>query len=148
MAGTVHESPLVNQLVVGVAYDEPTKASATGATAGSPGVWTPAGCEVPETTGELSGVTASPATVWGVGEYVVAADGNEVYWTGTAWAAGRAPAPPPPGGEVAYDPADYTVEDVKAYVEDHPDEAAAVLDAERAGSDRSTLVSWLEAQTA
>lgn len=43
-----------------------------------------------------------------------------------------------------YDPADYTVEDVKAYVEDNPDERDAVLEAERGGKDRVTLVEWLE----
>jgi hypothetical protein len=37
-----------------------------------------------------------------------------------------------------------TVDEVKAYVSTHPERAAAALDAERAGRNRSTLVGWLE----
>lgn len=45
-----------------------------------------------------------------------------------------------------YDPADSGVAEVKAYVQEHPDTAPAVLEQERAGKDRSTLVEWLEGQ--
>jgi hypothetical protein len=38
---------------------------------------------------------------------------------------------------------DGTIEEVKAYVEAHRDEVQAVLDAERGGKQRSTLLSWL-----
>lgn len=64
-------------------------------------------------------------------------------WTG----AGEVEPPPevePPGG---YDPGDDTVADVQAYVEANPGERQAVLAAERAGKDRSTLVAWLEEQS-
>lgn len=45
-----------------------------------------------------------------------------------------------------YDPSEHTVDEVKSYVEEHPDECEAVLDAEQEGKDRITLVEWLEAQ--
>jgi hypothetical protein len=49
------------------------------------------------------------------------------------------------GGEVtpAYDPGDDTVADVQAYVDANPDQRAAVLKAEKAGKNRTTLVDWL-----
>ena len=53
-------------------------------------------------------------------------------------------ASPAPVVEDAYDPGDYTVAEVQAYVRDHPDERETVLDAETAGKNRVTLVSWLE----
>jgi hypothetical protein len=43
-----------------------------------------------------------------------------------------------------YDPADHTVEEVKAYVEEHPDELEAVHEAEVEGKNRVTLIEWLE----
>ena len=43
----------------------------------------------------------------------------------------------------AYDPADHTVAEVEEYVNANPDQAQAVLDAEIAGKNRSTLVDWL-----
>jgi hypothetical protein len=46
-----------------------------------------------------------------------------------------------------YDPGEHTVDEVKAYVEAHPDERQAVLDAETAGKARSTLLAWLEEPT-
>lgn len=46
-----------------------------------------------------------------------------------------------------YDPADHHVDEVKAYVEENPDEAEVVLQAETAGKNRSTLVAWLEEQS-
>lgn len=47
--------------------------------------------------------------------------------------------------EDSYDPADYSVEDVKAFVEANPDQKEAVLASEKAGKNRSTLVAALEA---
>lgn len=44
----------------------------------------------------------------------------------------------------AYDPSEHNVEEVKAHVEENPAEAAAVLEAEKAGDARVTLVSFLE----
>jgi hypothetical protein len=43
-----------------------------------------------------------------------------------------------------YDPGEYTVAQVQAYVQQHPEQAGAVLESERTGRDRSTLVAWLE----
>lgn len=140
MSGTVWDVPNLNSFVVGVEYDEPTKPSATGAVAGTPGTFTPAGAEVPENPSEVSGLTASPATTWLPGQYIVTVDKSEFYWNGTIWAAGRALAE----GDVAYDPGEDTVDDVKAYVDANPDQGAAVLQAERDGKNRSTLVGWLE----
>ena len=58
----------------------------------------------------------------------------------------RAANPPADQGD-SYDPADHTVDNVKLHVEKHPDELEAVLQAETAGKNRSTLVDWLEAQS-
>ncbi len=77
----------------------PDQAYATGATAGIPGTWTPAGCIVPANqtsviTGSPVTVVASPATNWTVGQYVqtqTAGVGGRVYWNGTAWVAGAHP---------------------------------------------------------
>ena len=44
-----------------------------------------------------------------------------------------------------YDPGDHTVDEVKIYADENPEEAQSLLDAERAGKDRTTLVSYLEA---
>ena len=43
-----------------------------------------------------------------------------------------------------YDPGDYTVAEVQEYVEENPTEIQAVYDAEIAGKNRVTLVTWLE----
>lgn len=44
----------------------------------------------------------------------------------------------------AYDPSEHGVDEVKAYVAEHPGEKAAILAAEKNGKNRSTLVSALE----
>lgn len=67
---------------------------ATGATAGTPGTWTPAGSTAAATATDATtrGVVASPATVWTTGQYVqgtTAGAPGEMYWSGTAWTAGR-----------------------------------------------------------
>ena len=46
--------------------------------------------------------------------------------------------------ESSYDPGDDTVEEVKAYVEENPDQAEQVLMMEQAGKNRVTLTDWLE----
>jgi hypothetical protein len=70
----------------------PTKTTAgvtaTGATAGAPGYFTPTGATTPANLAALSTVTASPATNWTTGQYVVTADLLAANWTGAAWAAG------------------------------------------------------------
>lgn len=64
--------------------------AATGATAGSPGSFTPEGATVPADLADLDDVTADPATAWTTGQHVVLADDSHAYWNGTAWAAGDA----------------------------------------------------------
>jgi HK97 family phage major capsid protein len=67
-----------------------TEAAATGATAGTPGAWTPPGSRAPADHAAMGGVTASPATAWNGGEYVITGDTNDTYWDGAAWQLGRA----------------------------------------------------------
>jgi hypothetical protein len=43
-----------------------------------------------------------------------------------------------------FDPADHNVEDVKAYVRENPDQAAAITELELDGKARSGLLSFLE----
>ena len=70
--------------------------TATGATAGIPGSWTPAGSAVPANQAAVIGstITASPATPWTTGQYVqtqTAGAAGRVTWTGSAWVGGAAP---------------------------------------------------------
>jgi hypothetical protein len=72
--------------------------TATGATAGTPGAWTPTGATPPATVADLIAgtpnvVTASPATAWTTGQYVqtqAAGAGGQAHWSGTAWVASPA----------------------------------------------------------
>jgi hypothetical protein len=64
--------------------------AATGATAGQPGYYSPSGASVPANLGALTGVTATPATAWSTGSYVLTADLLGAHWSGTAWVAGKA----------------------------------------------------------
>ena len=66
---------------------------ATGATAGTPGSFTPAGAVTPATLAALQAgsVTASPATAWTTGQSVVLGDASNAHWDGAAWAAAVAP---------------------------------------------------------
>ena len=64
--------------------------NATGATAGTPGSYTPVGASTPNNIDLLDNVTASPTTAWTTGQYVKLANGTEAHWSGTDWAAGRA----------------------------------------------------------
>lgn len=72
---------------------------ATGATAGIPGAFTPAGCTPPLNVQNLiqgvpRRVTASPNTPWTTGQYVqtvTAGAPGRATWTGTAWVGGPAP---------------------------------------------------------
>lgn len=58
------------------------------------------------------------------------------------------PAPEPasvePDTDDTFDPSEHTIDEVKDYVDAHPDEVDAVLNAEQAGKGRVTLVEWLE----
>lgn len=87
--------------LLGRTYDEsyppsiwlgPPVVPSTGATAGTPGTWTPTGSTPPANAAAATGVVASPATDWTVGQYVqgsTAGTGGEMNWNGTAWVAGR-----------------------------------------------------------
>ncbi|APC43257.1 hypothetical protein Joe_17 [Streptomyces phage Joe] len=63
---------------------------ASGATAGTPGSFSPSGSVTPANLADLSDVLASPTTAWTTGQYVVLGDSTEAYWDGSAWATGRA----------------------------------------------------------
>jgi hypothetical protein len=64
--------------------------AATGATAGQPGYYSPSGASVPANLAALTGVTATPATAWATGTYVLTADLLGAHWSGSAWVAGKA----------------------------------------------------------
>lgn len=74
----------------------PPPVPATGATAGTPGSWTPPGSSAPTDAAQAGawGVVASPATAWTSGQYVqgttVGAAGR-MSWSGSAWVGGAAP---------------------------------------------------------
>ncbi|AKY03623.1 hypothetical protein SEA_IZZY_16 [Streptomyces phage Izzy] len=63
---------------------------ATGATAGTPGVYTPEGAVAPADLADLSDVIATPTSAWTTGQHIVLGDASHAYWNGTAWAAGEA----------------------------------------------------------
>lgn len=73
------------------AWTVPGQVVATGATAGLPGTFTPAGATAPQTLAAMTGVTASPATNWTVGQHVELGNGTDAHWNGTAWVAGVHP---------------------------------------------------------
>jgi len=67
--------------------------NATGATAGTPGMWTPAGADPPTDPSNMAGITATPTSAWATGEYVqtaTAGGAGQVHWDGTGWVAGQA----------------------------------------------------------
>jgi hypothetical protein len=64
--------------------------AATGATAGAPGYFTPSGATSPANLAALTGITATPATAWTPGQYVITADLTAQHWSGSAWVAGKA----------------------------------------------------------
>jgi hypothetical protein len=72
-------------------WQVPGAVVATGAGPGTgPGSWTPANAMPAASLAGLAGVTATPATAWTTGQYVLLRDGTKAHWTGTAWAAGAA----------------------------------------------------------
>ena len=66
--------------------------AAAGATAGTPGTWTPVDSYPPADFETLTtdDPTASPNTAWTTGQYVVLGDGTQAHWDGSAWVAGVA----------------------------------------------------------
>lgn len=72
-------------------YREKGAVTATGATSGTPGSFTPPGSGVPQNLSAMGPVTASPLTAWTpAGSYVQLGDGTKAYWNGVAWASGTA----------------------------------------------------------
>lgn len=74
----------------------PAVGAATGATAGTPGSWTPGGSTPPAnfTAAQSAGIIASPATAWTTGQYVqgsTAGTSGEMHWSGSAWVTGKKP---------------------------------------------------------
>jgi hypothetical protein len=68
--------------------------AATGATAGTPGTFTPSGATPPANVAGMTGLTASPATAWTSGQYVqtgTAGTAGQAHWSSSAWVAGAAP---------------------------------------------------------
>jgi hypothetical protein len=65
---------------------------AVGATAGSPGFYTPSGANPPANLAALTGgpVVATPAAAWAVGQWVNTADLLAAHWSGSAWVLGKA----------------------------------------------------------
>jgi hypothetical protein len=79
-----------------VELEAPPIVPATGATAGTPGMWTPPASTPPANAAAATSaaVVASPTTAWTVGQYVqgsTAGAPGQMHWDGTAWAAGAAP---------------------------------------------------------
>lgn len=72
-------------------YGEGGAPAATGATAGTPGAFTPAGAQVPADLAALQAgsVAASPNTAWTTGQSVNLGTGS-AHWSGSAWVAGTA----------------------------------------------------------
>jgi hypothetical protein len=64
----------------------------TGAVAGTPGHWTPAGATAPNTLAEANALGLSLGPTWVDGEYVPLATAGTVYWNGAAFSLGVAPA--------------------------------------------------------
>lgn len=71
----------------------PLGVPADGATAGTPGAFTPTNSFGPADFAELTAtpLTANPSTAWASGEHIVLRDGTLAYWNGTAWTEGAAP---------------------------------------------------------
>ena len=64
--------------------------AATGATAGTPGEWTPAGAEAPQLMADAPALEGEPA--WATGEYALLRNGStHIHWDGEKWASGNAP---------------------------------------------------------
>jgi hypothetical protein len=67
----------------------PGEVVATGAGPGTGlGSFTPSGAMPPANFAALTGVTATPATAWTSGQYILLGDGSKANWSGTAWAVG------------------------------------------------------------
>lgn len=65
---------------------------ATGATAGTPGTYTPGNSYGPEDFAALTSdpLVASPGTAWTAGQFITLRDGSNAFWNGIAWDQGVA----------------------------------------------------------
>ena len=68
----------------------------TGATAGTPGSWTPPTATKPTNAAQANAwsIDPSPATAWTTGQYVqgsTASTPGQMHWDGDSWVAGMAP---------------------------------------------------------
>ena len=81
------QSPPVDMSIPGWSNNGP---ASTGATAGIPGAWTPANSDPPNKFTSMNTITASPATAWTTGQYVLLGDGTFAHWGGAAWTSGKA----------------------------------------------------------
>ena len=118
----------------------PPPPPSTGATAGTPGTWTPDPSTPPANAAGADGVTASPATDWTIGQYVqgsTAGVGGEMNWNGTAWVAGRS-------AVTASKVSNWTIDEVKAFVMGNPEMLSEVEAYERDGRARGGLLKWLD----
>jgi hypothetical protein len=81
------QTPAIDMSQPGFSNNGP---ASTGATAGIPGAWTPANSDPPNKFQAMNTITASPATAWTTGQYVVLGDGSFAHWGGAAWTSGKA----------------------------------------------------------
>ncbi|WP_420312548.1 hypothetical protein ACOB87_37945 [Streptomyces sp. YS-B37] len=63
---------------------------ATGATAGTPGSFTPADSVAPANLAAMASVIATPSSAWTTGQNVVLGDASTAHWDGDSWEAGAA----------------------------------------------------------
>jgi len=85
----------------------------TGATAGTPGAWTPPGSTEPSSVAEANALGLALGAAWTEGQYVVLANASSThaYWDGTHFVGGEAPAPAAPP-ELAPDETSQDVSDL------------------------------------
>lgn len=62
----------------------------TGASAGTPGAWTPAGSLTPSDIAAANALGLSLGTAWTTGQYILTGNKDEIHWSGTTFVAGRA----------------------------------------------------------
>lgn len=63
---------------------------ATGATAGTPGTFTPSGATPPANLTAMGTVVANPATAWTTGQHVILGDSSHAFWDSDTWEVGDA----------------------------------------------------------
>jgi len=91
LEGSVNYEPY--QLVFDEATFPDVAVAATGATqvSGAAGTWTPSGATPPANLAGMTGITATPSTVWATDSHMVMGDNAHTYWNATAWVTGDAP---------------------------------------------------------